>query len=435
MKAHFRRSFAKTPTAIFVRGETAMITTDLVGRVERMRLAPRNALVPLFEAVSNSIDAICARTDARKGVIEVHLLRDPTQGQMALHAENVEPISELRIVDNGVGFTADNMTAFQRLDTRFKIAFGGKGVGRLTWLKVFDKITVTSVYQDATGYRKRAFDFTLPDGVENLLDTIVNDRSPRETSTTVILYRPKDPYRDTMRHRTETIAASLARHFLYYLLGQAPPEIKVIDGETIVPLSTNNVIARDTGHFAINDHQFAIDHIKLRSPLKAQHSVNYCANHRPVKEERLKHLPEHKFDDGQDGFFYQAYVSSPYLDACVDEQRTTLVLDEEPGDFGVSESEVRAEVNAAANRFLSKELGTLTEEKEKRIERIIDTNIPELRYVREFNRDEVFAKITFDNTDAEVQTIISNIHLENQKTGRELMADLVRNLQGQSSLT
>jgi hypothetical protein len=262
-----------------------MITTDLVGRIERMPLSPRNALLPLFEAVSNSIDAIRSREDGRSGNIALHVVRDTTQSQLALEVETVtEPVVEFRISDDGVGFTADNMTAFERLDTRIKMAIGGKGVGRLTWLKVFEKVTVNSIYRDGATYRKRSFDFTLPEGVENLSDS--STPSPQTTSTTVSMYRPKDPYRDATRHKPETIAAFLARHFLYYLLGQTPPKITVFDGATAVPVTTINVIARNTDEFEINTNKFSIEHLTIRSPQKAQHTVFYCAN--PGQRRALK---------------------------------------------------------------------------------------------------------------------------------------------------
>ena len=57
--------FRQAPDRDIVRhGGITMIDTDLEGRVERMRF-PRSALLPLFEAVSNSIDAIRARQEGR----------------------------------------------------------------------------------------------------------------------------------------------------------------------------------------------------------------------------------------------------------------------------------------------------------------------------------------------------------------------------------
>lgn len=404
-----------------------MITTDLIGRVERMRLSPRNSLLPLFEAVSNSIDAIRARGDT-KGSIEVRLFRDTTNAPLALQADNADPITTIRVTDDGVGFIQENLTAFQSLDTRYKIASGGKGIGRLTWLKVFESTQVESIYKGKTGLRKRSFSFSLPEGLENLIDVAVDQQSARDVGTIVNMSRPKSSYLEAMRYRGERVAAESEKHFLYYLLESSPPEIRLVDNDRIFPLQTANVIERDNDDFTINNHLFTVDHLKVRSAERAQHTIIFCANHRPVREERLKRLPDRKFEDTTDGFFYRGYVSSPYLDSSVDEQRTILTLDEEPSLFGVSEKELRDHVDDSVDRFLQPELVALVEEKEKRIERVIEQNVPQLNYIRYHNRDELNAEVSFNDTDSKVESIISALHVRNQKTGRVLMNDLVEDL-------
>src|SRR5688500_7507091 len=140
-----------------------MIDTNVGGRLERMDLKARHCLSPLFEAVSNSIQSIQA-SNRHDGVVTVTLYRETPQRRLAIDAERSEPITTVEIQDNGVGFTDENMAAFVELDTRYKIRLGGKGVGRLTWLKVFDRAHVESVYQSDTGPRRRAFDFTVAGG-------------------------------------------------------------------------------------------------------------------------------------------------------------------------------------------------------------------------------------------------------------------------------
>ena len=49
-----------------------------------------------------------------------------------------------------------------------------------------------------------------------------------------------------------------------------------------------------------------------------------------MKEEKLKYLPDRPLLDAEGGqFFYQAYVTSPYLDARVNDQRTTFDIQED----------------------------------------------------------------------------------------------------------
>ena len=137
---------------------------DLIGRVERWHLPIRNSLYPLFEAVSNSIQAIEA-TGGRDGFVKIELRRSKGQATLDLNDESTEPIEEIKITDNGIGFTHENMSAFEELDTRYKIKIGGKGVGRLTWLKVFEKTTIESIYMTKDGWRKRSFEFKFQMGL------------------------------------------------------------------------------------------------------------------------------------------------------------------------------------------------------------------------------------------------------------------------------
>ncbi len=121
-----------------------MITTDLRGRVERMNLKRQHVLQPLFEAVSNAIHGIQAAERA-DGSIRIELIRDSSQPSLALtpdgHTDRSLPeIVEIRVSDNGVGFTDENFASFRELDTRHKLRIGGKGVGRLVWLRACLKL-------------------------------------------------------------------------------------------------------------------------------------------------------------------------------------------------------------------------------------------------------------------------------------------------------
>ena len=88
-------------------------------------------LQPLFEAISNSLEA---------GAKDIKIKFD---------TENCIPKITPKIVgfsieDDGCGFTEEQRNAFNELWTKNKIDLGCKGFGRLTWLRVFNEILIES---------------------------------------------------------------------------------------------------------------------------------------------------------------------------------------------------------------------------------------------------------------------------------------------------
>jgi hypothetical protein len=51
-------------------------------------------------------------------------------------------IKEIIVTDDGDGFNTKNYNAFKEYKTKNKIRIGCKGVGRLTWLKLFNKAEI-----------------------------------------------------------------------------------------------------------------------------------------------------------------------------------------------------------------------------------------------------------------------------------------------------
>ncbi|PJN93061.1 hypothetical protein CNY89_24110 [Amaricoccus sp. HAR-UPW-R2A-40] len=63
--------------------------------------------------------------------------------------------------DNGVGLEPVRFEAFCTTDTDYKITRGGKWVGRLLWLDVFEQIRLVSIFRDGERAFRRSFVFRL----------------------------------------------------------------------------------------------------------------------------------------------------------------------------------------------------------------------------------------------------------------------------------
>ena len=106
-----------------------MLSVDLRGRVNNIHLNKGDVLLPLFEAVVNSIQAIDARKKEigdfdGKITVTIHRTDKPT-GQIELDNDNksLPQIIGFSIEDNGIGFDENNYESFNKLKISHKLQF------------------------------------------------------------------------------------------------------------------------------------------------------------------------------------------------------------------------------------------------------------------------------------------------------------------------
>ena len=86
---------------------------SLQGRLKNFNLPKNQPLLPLFEAIVNSIHAIEERKQSGEhfsGKITIKIIRDD---QIAISGMGELPaIQSFEVIDNGVGFNEPNLTSF-----------------------------------------------------------------------------------------------------------------------------------------------------------------------------------------------------------------------------------------------------------------------------------------------------------------------------------
>jgi hypothetical protein len=148
------RQSGLTPAKVAKSGEAARVKFDIQGRIRNMRLPNgRTALLySIYEAVSNGIHAIEERfgsdTIAAAGLIGITVALDESKD-----------IASLTIRDNGIGLNPRHLTSFETCDTLEKSGIGGRGVGRLVWLKAFSTVSVSSTHAIDGGAEQVTFRF------------------------------------------------------------------------------------------------------------------------------------------------------------------------------------------------------------------------------------------------------------------------------------
>jgi len=193
------------------------IETNLLGRLRNTKLPKSKGLAPLFEALVNSIHGLeDADFSSDQGLIRIFIEREDSN-QIDISSD--DPVSGrsvngdivgFRVVDNGIGFNEANFNSFKTLDSDYKIEKGGRGIGRLLWLKAFDRVEVNSCFlNDNDEMEQRTFSFSR-DGIEDHDTKDAHRNAKRETVVRLVDFN--QDYRT--RKTGDAIAKSMVEHCL-----------------------------------------------------------------------------------------------------------------------------------------------------------------------------------------------------------------------------
>ena len=289
--------------------------SDVRGRVENTPLSQAKGLLPLFEAIVNSVQSIEDRK-RKDGEIRIVINREALPPLPMADIKIYPKIIGFDIIDNGIGFTNENFKSFTTADSRYKHARGGKGVGRFIWLKTFNKINVASSFYENGKYWKRLFSFELtPDGVTS---PKIEEVTEKNIKTQVSLINLITRYEDSVPKNAETIARKIVEHFLELYILDKMPKIILEDIDGTISLKTVYVeMVLESKKVVINLKNGSIDviHFLLTGKAGLGHSLNYCADSRKVIEVDLgKKIPNLPSPQKLGGQAYAGYVSGSILD-------------------------------------------------------------------------------------------------------------------------
>jgi len=374
--------------------------------VEMLKLPTTKSLYPLFEAVSNSIDAI-EEGEISDGLIVITLERVPQGLLIEEGEENREllPIQNIIVEDNGIGFIEANFSAFSELNTVVKKNRGGKGVGRVAWLKVFDFAEIQSVYS-VNGNKQRGYRHFKFVCNEDAIEIIKNDYAEQNAQmrTTVYLVNCKNEYQEVMPRKRSIIAQDLVIQFLpYFMVGSMPGIVIKEDGLEEIDLWTvfESYIS-DKGkreRFVIANNEFNITHTKTKyhSQRNKEHRIYYAAHGRvvethPISSDNIAHLPS-KLQIDEEEYVYVGYVESNFLDQNVNQSRYTFdIPDSTEGDALFEQVDWKAieeNVNTSVGAYLGDYLEEARKDKDEKIKKYINDKAPNYSYIYTQHKDEV----------------------------------------------
>ena len=368
--------------------------SELNGRLRNTNLPYGKGLMPVYEAVINSIEAIEERNLTEQRALSDYSIRleidrieqldiDPKPGPRA-----EGEIRGFTIVDNGVGFTDKNWESFGTLDSLHKVEKGCRGIGRLMWLKAFDNVMVRSSYVENGEVKRRDFSFSIGNEVS---EPTVGPVESGEVATVVDLLGFKKRFASAAHKTLEKIASGLLEHCLWYFIrAEGVPQITVRDNSSSIELfelfDAHMHGSSASEAIELKDRTFEITHVRVRVDRNKPHTLGYCASGRLVREESITgKIPGlyRAITDADGQFTYMAYLTSDYLDEQVTNERVHFNISETAeglfGETEISYNDIREAVYPRVAKYLEINLEDVLSEGRERVETFVSTKAPRYR--------------------------------------------------------
>ena len=399
----------------------ANFKVDVVGKITNFDLPAKDAVMSILEAVINSIHSILERQQQDNSFQDgyINIIIDKSKDN--LFGKDVYSVT---IEDNGIGFTTKNMDSFLTIESQYKKKYGGKGVGRFSWLKVFSKVEIVSNYCENNAFYKREFIFDTKDNI----DVIPQDSDVNEYKTTVKLVNPHQELQPFLYKSIETLAKITAKHALYYLISN-PIKIKIFENETEVlvnELVSNNIHKINSSSFNTKNYEFEIIHYKINKSFINNNEVLLTADSRLVESYNVEKLIP-ILSGWVDNFecYYVGIVSGDYLNAHVQANRLGFNISEESDPYPCMR-DIRDKIISEIMCVLQDDINNIQEETYDKIVNYIEKQKPEYSVLKHYCDDKlrlIKPHLKEDKLDDELHRIYRGLERESRDKIRALIEE------------
>lgn len=276
--------------------------------------------------------------------------------------ESIDKLSEIKsikIIDNWIWFNNENFESFDKIHTDHKIDKWWKWFWRLTFLKFFEDISVSSFFHENNIYYNRTFNFSDDDEIIN--NPYLFDNLSEKDNSTIISFNIRKQYIWYLDKQLKTIARKLFEKLLVYFVADnyICPQIILKDNEKEIILNEyldkyKEIQLLESKDFILTktiwDKNYKEDFtVKLFKVYFSDSSstLNLIADNRVVQDEKIDlfipefsewfsdEIKDENWDIVNKDYVIKAYVLWNYLNE-------TVLHDREGFDFENKKSEIWA---------------------------------------------------------------------------------------------
>ena len=344
----------------------------------------KDGMTAIYEAISNSLHALNAAPSTTKKAITITVVRE---GEL-LEKKN-SPILEIIIHDNGIGFNADNLDSFCEFGSEYKnkIGIGGKGIGRISWLNIFQDITIESVYQENGTANK--VDITFDESFTR--EKVKFAEFPEKAHFTILkLKNLKNGL--SLPARPAYFRYQIIEHFLDLFINNSNEYTIQVDDDDSTELFDyfEKEIKRSQETFdeVVNNIKFTYYIVQADKKSTMDDKIIFFANNRGVREFKLEDFIK-DINNVEKKYVYLIAIKSEFLNNTVNSLRS---------DFeGISSEKNSAQLSLLASpityeniiapvlpkilKALEQELSRIKDIKKNKIEKYIREDAPQYMYI------------------------------------------------------
>ncbi|MGL5963774.1 MAG: hypothetical protein ACRCZ2_05195 [Fusobacteriaceae bacterium] len=393
-----------------------MSNVNIAGLIKNQLKHKTNIYDTLIEAIVNSIQSI-EEKGSTDGKITIKLNRN--QNQLDLDSSTPD-IESIEIVDNGIGFNTKNRNSYDTIYSDSKQLIGGKGFGRLTYLKYFNEVIVDSVFFEDGRYFKRLFRSSFNGLIEKNETLVESDSNVCETK--ILL---NNLINDDFDKGLQTIARKLVDKLLIYFINDQYkcPEITVIDTYKNEILILNNYLKGDNceiikvhnDSFSYKNEIFEIKIFKIFSPYNQTSKVCLTAHNREVVSSNLdRYIPEFaecfNEEEGQKNYIIRSYIMGNFLDNSVSVERDRFEFTTQDSnkiylDQDLNQSEIEKEAAVITSQLFHDEIEARFNKKKTKLN---DYVIKESPYYKPYLVDFDFQTLKLNPSNLEMEQILAD---------------------------
>jgi hypothetical protein len=246
-------------------------------------------------------------------------------------------LTQIIIADNGIGLTNERFLAFCTADTDFKMSRGGKGIGRLLWLDAFDRIKVTSVYDEGGALQQRSFRFQLARSDQITEENVAPARDGAQLGTTLEFSGLRGAYATKFPAQANRLIRYFGAHFFAeFILEKAPQITLSMDVQSATfPADVRDLLSSERGEETVTTEEYGdltlasfLCKKSASTEFDGLHQLHFVANDPTVTTRKIDGLLGiGGFGEAND-LVYHGCVSGSFLDERVNQERTQFSFDE-----------------------------------------------------------------------------------------------------------